>query len=75
MPPDVHRYIVYASCVELFQKHKEEQQALFYTKKMNDELNGARKRWLTTRAGPYVKASYSGGPMRGEFFRKLTYKP
>jgi len=74
-PPDIHRYIVYAACVELFQKHKEEQQALFYTKKANDELQGARKRWLTTRAGPFVKETYAGGLRYGDTFRKLTYKP
>ena len=75
MPPDVHRYIVYASCVELFQKHKEQQQALFYQKKTANELSGVRKRWLTTRAGPYIKAAFNVGPIYGEAFRKLTYKP
>lgn len=75
MPPDVHRYIVYASCVELFQKHKEEQQALFYQKKTATELDGVRKRWLTTRAGPYIKSAFNVGPIYGEAFRKLTYKP
>jgi hypothetical protein len=75
MPPDLHRYIVYAACVDLFQKHKEEQQALFYTKKMDDELRGCRMRWLTTRAGPFVKESYTGGLRYGDTFRKLTYKP
>ena len=75
MPPDVHRYIVYASCVELFMKHKEKEQALFYTKKTADELSGAQKRWLTTRAGPYVKNTFNVGPIYGEAFRRLTYKP
>lgn len=74
-PPDVHRYIVYAACAELFMKHKEESQALFYTKKAADELAGARKRHLTTRAGPYIKAAYNVGPIYGEAFRKLNYKP
>lgn len=75
MPPDVHRYIVYASCVELFMKHKEESQALFYQKKTDDELRGARMRHLTTRAGPYIKGPFNVGPIYGEAFRKLTYKP
>lgn len=74
-PPDVHRYLVYAACVELFQKHKEEQQALFYEKKAKMELDGIRKRHLTTRAGPYIKQAFNVGPIYGEAFRKLTYKP
>ena len=74
-PPDVHRYLVYAACVELFQKHKEEGQALFYQKKAQTELDGIRKRHLTTRAGPYIKAAFNVGPIYGDAFRKLTYKP
>lgn len=75
MPPDLHRYIVYAACSELFMKHKETQQAQFYAKKAADELTGARKRHLTTRAGPYIKQAFNVGPIYGEAFRKLNYKP
>ena len=75
MPPDTHRYLVYAAAAELFMKHKEEGQAIFYTRKAEAELQGARKRWLTTRAGPYIKGPFNVGPIYGEAFRKLTYKP
>lgn len=75
MPPDTHRYLVYAACAELFMKHKEEGQAVFYTRKADIELQSCRKRWLTTRAGPYIKGPFNVGPIYGEAFRKLTYKP
>jgi hypothetical protein len=75
MPPDCHRYIVYAACDEIFMKHKEEGQSMYYRRKAEEELQGARKRWLTTRAGPYVKSDFKVGPVYGPAFRSLTWKP
>jgi hypothetical protein len=75
MPPDTHRYLVYAAASELFMKHKEEGQAVYYKRKADEELSGCRKRWLTSRAGPYVKADFKVGPVYGPAFRQLTWKP
>lgn len=72
-PVDTHRYLVYRSCQELFIKHKNENQALYYEKKSEEELRKIEKRWLTERSMYNIKRSFRGGPTTLRPFRNLTH--
>ena len=73
-PVDTHRYIVYRACQELFIKHKNDNQALYYEKKAEEEMRKIEKRWLTERSMYHIKDSMKGGPMRLRPFRNMTHQ-
>lgn len=72
-PSDTHRYLVYRACQELFIKHKNDNQALYYEKKAEEEMRKIERKWLTERSTYYIKDGFKSGPMRLRPFRNLTH--
>lgn len=72
-PVDTHRYLVYRACQELFIKHKNDNQALYYEKKADEEMRKIEKRYLTERAAYYIKGAIRSGPMRLKPYRDLSH--
>ena len=73
-PIDTHRYLVYRACQELFVKHKNDAQAVYYEKKADDEMRKIEKRYLTERSTYNIKGSFKGGPMSLRPYRNLTHE-
>ena len=74
MPSDTHRYLVYRSCEDLFQKFNNLSQAKYYQMKADKELNRIEAKHLTTPAGPWIKGAYKGGPQYSKPYVTLTHK-
>lgn len=74
MPSDSHRYLVYRSCEDLFQKFNNLSQAKYYQMKADKELNRIEAKHLTTPAGPWIKGAYKGGPQYSKPYVVLTHK-
>ena len=72
-PPDTHRYIVYRTCEELFQKFNNVAQAEFYRRKADKELLRCEQKHLQTHQGPNIKTGYRNGPVWTKPFVTLTH--
>ena len=72
-PSDTHRYLVYRSCEELFQKFNNVAQAEFYRRKADKDLLRIEQKHLTVGAGPYIKSGYKVGPVWAKPFVTLTH--
>ena len=76
MPSDTHRYLVYRTCEDIFNKFNNSTQAMYYQKKADKELQRIEAKHLTTPAGPWIKSSYRAGPVRSNRVRvNLTHLP
>ena len=72
-PADTHRYLVYRTCEELFQKFNNVAQAEFYRRKADKDLLRIEQKHLTVGAGPYIKSGYKVGPVWSKPFVTLTH--
>jgi len=76
MPSDTHRYIVYRTCEDMFNKFNNPTQAVYYQKKADKELQRIEAKHLTTPAGPWIKSSFRAGPVQRNRVRvNLTHLP
>jgi len=72
-PSDTHRYIVYATCSELFMKHNNPDMALYYEKKAEKELLKIDNKYFTQRSATWIKDGFQVGPRLPSPYRTLTH--